>query len=272
MCLTAEDYHGYDRELGLCVCREPPGRAACGGLCKRKPATHLKLWCRYDQDMALTWSYESQVTIDLHQYQLNVPNDKMLSYILSFQWFSSIVTLRFISFSIETNIIDIVRKTCSDNAFMHAMSPSLWRLQLYLMCCTDLLIVNTVIVCLQVSSVSGSVLETVFERWDPQGTLQCHSHHKSSRPVYIVQTTGGDALSNNRRQMYNRVFFSLRQLISLWFPVTLMTSFFFFICIMTAEAGFFGLLSGLPEEIQQLFPDTTQSSAGLSLLYMPYPI
>ncbi|XP_016525650.1 uncharacterized protein si:dkey-103g5.4 isoform X2 [Poecilia formosa] len=124
VCQTPEDYHGYDRELGLCVCREPPGRAACGGLCRWKPATHLKLQCRYDQDMALTWSYESQV-----------------------------------------------------------------------------------------SSVSGGVLEAVFERWDSRGTLQCRSHRKPSRPVYIVQTT-----------------------------------------------GLFGLLSGLPEEIQQLFPDRTQSS------------
>uniref|UniRef100_A0A087XIS7 Uncharacterized protein n=1 Tax=Poecilia formosa TaxID=48698 RepID=A0A087XIS7_POEFO len=95
VCQTPEDYHGYDRELGLCVCREPPGRAACGGLCRWKPATHLKLQC---------------------------------------------------SLSI------------------------------------------------QVSSVSGGVLEAVFERWDSRGTLQCRSHRKPSRPVYIVQTTGGDAL------------------------------------------------------------------------------
>ncbi|MEQ2169473.1 hypothetical protein GOODEAATRI_025586, partial [Goodea atripinnis] len=66
---------------------------------------------------------------------------------------------------------------------------------------------NTVIVCLQVSSISGSVLKTVFEMWDSQGTLQCHSHHKSLRPVYIVQTTGGDTLSNNYRHIDNRVFF-----------------------------------------------------------------
>ncbi|XP_058489294.1 multiple epidermal growth factor-like domains protein 6, partial [Solea solea] len=25
VCQSAEDYQGYDRELGLCVCREPPG-------------------------------------------------------------------------------------------------------------------------------------------------------------------------------------------------------------------------------------------------------
>ncbi|XP_038154475.1 uncharacterized protein si:dkey-103g5.4 [Cyprinodon tularosa] len=132
VCQTAEDYSGYDRELGLCVCREPPGGAACGGLCRRKLATHLKLQCRYDKYMAVTWSYGSQV-----------------------------------------------------------------------------------------SSISGSVLHTVFERWDSQGTLQCSSHHKSSRPVYIVQTT---------------------------------------------EEGFFGLLSGLPEEIQQLFPDTTSTEEDYNIL------
>lgn len=60
-----------------------------------------------------------------------------------------------------------------------------------LLCCSDLLKANTVIVCVQVSGISGSVLETVFKQWDPQGTLLCSSHLNSSHPVYIVQTTGG---------------------------------------------------------------------------------
>lgn len=62
-----------------------------------------------------------------------------------------------------------------------------------LLCCSDLLMVNTVFVCMQVSGISGSVLETFFKRWDPQGTLQCNSHTSSSRHVYTVQTTGGDS-------------------------------------------------------------------------------
>ncbi|XP_031647267.1 uncharacterized protein LOC116353699 [Oncorhynchus kisutch] len=37
--------------------------------------------------------------------------------------------------------------------------------------------------------VSGSVLlETVFKRWDSQGTLQCDGRHNVSLPVYTVQT------------------------------------------------------------------------------------
>ncbi|XP_072247735.1 uncharacterized protein [Leuresthes tenuis] len=124
VCQTEEDYRGYDRQLGLCVCRETSSRAACDGLCRRKPATELKLHCHSDGDMELVWSYDNQV-----------------------------------------------------------------------------------------SGVSGSVLEMIFKQWDSRGNLQCNSHPNSSRPVYIVQTT---------------------------------------------EAGFFGLLSGLPEELQQLFPDSIQ--------------
>lgn len=45
---------------------------------------------------------------------------------------------------------------------------------------------------MQVLAISGSVLETVFKQWDPQGIVQCNSHLNSSHPVYIVQTTGGD--------------------------------------------------------------------------------
>ncbi|XP_008294523.1 uncharacterized protein LOC103368058 [Stegastes partitus] len=124
VCQTAEDYRGYDGELGLCICIETPGRAACGGLCRSGPATGLKLQCQSSGEMELVWNYGSQV-----------------------------------------------------------------------------------------SSVSESVLTLLFKQWDSQGNLQCNSILNSSRPVYIVQTT---------------------------------------------EAGFLGLLSGLPKELQQLFPDTAQ--------------
>ncbi|KAM7413322.1 hypothetical protein PAMA_020625 [Pampus argenteus] len=131
VCQSAEDYQGYDGELGLCVCREPPGRAACGGLCRSRPSIELKLQCQSSGKMELVWSYGSQVL-----------------------------------------------------------------------------------------SVSSSVLETVFKQWDSQGTLLCNSHLNSAHPVYIVQTT---------------------------------------------EAGFYGILSGTPTELQQLFSVTkqqgTQSSA-----------
>ncbi|XP_038549320.1 uncharacterized protein si:dkey-103g5.4 [Micropterus salmoides] len=124
VCQSEEDYRGYDGELGLCVCREPPGRAACGGLCRRRPDTELKLQCQPNGEMELLLRHDSQVL-----------------------------------------------------------------------------------------GISGSMLETIFKQWDSQGTLLCNSHLNSFHPVHIVQTT---------------------------------------------EAGFLGLLSGLPKELQQLFPFTTQ--------------
>ncbi|KAG7479263.1 hypothetical protein JOB18_021861 [Solea senegalensis] len=123
VCQSAEDYQGYDRELGLCVCREPPGRAACGSLCRNRSAAELQLQCQARGDMELVWSFDSKV-----------------------------------------------------------------------------------------SGVSGSLLETAFKQWDSQGNLECNSHHKVSHPVYIVLTT---------------------------------------------DKGFLGLLSGLPKELQKLFPVTT---------------
>ncbi|KAM7399476.1 hypothetical protein PAMP_018747 [Pampus punctatissimus] len=61
VCQSAEDYQGYDGELGLCVCREPPGRAACGGLCRSRLSIELKLQCQSSGKMELVWSYGSQV-------------------------------------------------------------------------------------------------------------------------------------------------------------------------------------------------------------------
>lgn len=120
------------------------------------------------------------------------------------------------------------------------------------MCFSDLLMVNAVIVCVQVSGVSGSVLETLFKQWDSQGTPLCSSYLNSSHAVYIVQTTGREDTQSG----FLSVFLSicLQHL-----PLT---------CCLIAEAGFLGLLSGLPKELQQLFPVTTQrdteSSAGMS--------
>lgn len=61
VCQSAQDYQGYDGELGLCVCREPPGRAVCGSLCKNKQATELKLQCQSNGEIKLLWSKGSQV-------------------------------------------------------------------------------------------------------------------------------------------------------------------------------------------------------------------
>ncbi|XP_063763473.1 uncharacterized protein LOC134880460 [Eleginops maclovinus] len=126
VCQSAEDYRGYDGELGLCVCREPPGRAPCGGLCRRRPATELELLCQTNGEMELVWSYGNQVM-----------------------------------------------------------------------------------------GISGEVLERFFRRSKSDGTL-CNNHISSSHAVYIVQTT---------------------------------------------EAGFLGLLSGLPKELLRLFTVTTERNA-----------
>ncbi|CAJ1065477.1 uncharacterized protein si:dkey-103g5.4 isoform X1 [Xyrichtys novacula] len=62
VCRSAEDYRGYDVELGLCICREPPGRAACGGLCSTRPATQLQLRCGSNGEIELVLSYDNQVS------------------------------------------------------------------------------------------------------------------------------------------------------------------------------------------------------------------
>ncbi|KAM3615726.1 uncharacterized protein V6R79_006907 [Siganus canaliculatus] len=62
VCQSAEDYQGYDGELGLCVCREPPGRAACGGLRRKRPGAELKLRCQSTGGRELVWSYGSKVS------------------------------------------------------------------------------------------------------------------------------------------------------------------------------------------------------------------
>ncbi|XP_051935125.1 uncharacterized protein LOC127609336 isoform X2 [Hippocampus zosterae] len=62
VCSSAEDYEAYDGELGLCVCAETPGQAACGGLCRKRLATELKLPCKSSGELELVFSYHSQVT------------------------------------------------------------------------------------------------------------------------------------------------------------------------------------------------------------------
>ncbi|KAG7238715.1 hypothetical protein INR49_031231, partial [Caranx melampygus] len=110
VCPSAEDYRGYDGELGLCVCREAPGRAACGGLCRSRPSTELHLQCQAGGGMELVLSYDNKV-----------------------------------------------------------------------------------------SGVSGRVLETLFKKWDYQGTLQCNSYPNSPHPVYIRQVSLASRAASQRR-------------------------------------------------------------------------
>lgn len=62
VCSSAADYEAYDGELGLCVCAETPGRAACGGLCRKRLATELKLRCKSSGELELVLGYHSQVS------------------------------------------------------------------------------------------------------------------------------------------------------------------------------------------------------------------
>ncbi|XP_077467722.1 uncharacterized protein LOC144083614 [Stigmatopora argus] len=63
VCPSTEENKGYDGELGLCVCTEPPGRAACGGLCRKKPATELRLGCESGGELEMTLTSENQVSV-----------------------------------------------------------------------------------------------------------------------------------------------------------------------------------------------------------------
>ncbi|KAK6295623.1 hypothetical protein J4Q44_G00333360 [Coregonus suidteri] len=94
------DYQGFDGTLGLCLCKEPPERAVCGGWCRSRLKLALHLVC---------------AAVDLQPVYSNSEGQV---------------------------------------------------------------------------SISGSVLlETVFKRWDSQGTLQCDGRHNVSLPLYTVQTS-----------------------------------------------------------------------------------
>lgn len=81
VCQSKDDYRGFDGELGLCVCKESPGRAACGGLCRSRAATALRLQCRYDGGMELVWSRGRQVNggnFGCTYINFNALNEKVL--------------------------------------------------------------------------------------------------------------------------------------------------------------------------------------------------
>ncbi|XP_030237257.1 uncharacterized protein LOC115561364 isoform X2 [Gadus morhua] len=100
VCLSVEDYQGYDGELGVCTCREAPGRTSCGSLCRRGPSTKLMLQCSANGDLELAWRYDTH----------------------------------------------------------------------------------------QASALSGSLLESVFKRWDSQGALLCQ-RLDATHSVHAVETT-----------------------------------------------------------------------------------
>ncbi|CAL8361243.1 unnamed protein product [Merluccius merluccius] len=59
VCPSAEDYQGYDGELGVCTCRAPSGGPSCGSLCRRGSGAKLKLQCSADGDLELAWRYNA---------------------------------------------------------------------------------------------------------------------------------------------------------------------------------------------------------------------
>lgn len=229
VCQSAEDYQGYDGELGLCVCREPPGRVACGSLCRRRSGTELQLQCQANGEMELICSYDNRVKKERRLSRT------IVQYIHAQK--------------------DVVRRCIlSHHVFI---VPAVKVQHKHLLCSGDLLTTNTVIVYVQVSGISGNVLETVFKRWDPRGTLRCNNHLNASYPVYIVQTTGGGTRKHTKRLC---VAYAPR-----------LSHLGLSFCLVT-EAGFLGLLTGLPKMLQQMFPVTTeqqaQSSAGLTTQFL----
>lgn len=64
VCQSAEDYQGYDGELGLCICREPPARASfCApGRCRGGQVSELTLKCLSSGEVQLLWSHDEQVS------------------------------------------------------------------------------------------------------------------------------------------------------------------------------------------------------------------
>ncbi|KAJ3590432.1 hypothetical protein NHX12_008383 [Muraenolepis orangiensis] len=62
VCPSADDYQGYDGELGVCACREPSGRTSCGGrLCgSRGSGAQLALRCRADGAPEVAWRHTSR--------------------------------------------------------------------------------------------------------------------------------------------------------------------------------------------------------------------
>ncbi|XP_072313008.1 uncharacterized protein [Eucyclogobius newberryi] len=60
VCPSAEDFGGFDSELGLCLCKEP--RMSCGSLCRRRTTDELKLRCQSNGELELIWRHEDQVS------------------------------------------------------------------------------------------------------------------------------------------------------------------------------------------------------------------
>ncbi|KAK6297050.1 hypothetical protein J4Q44_G00331920 [Coregonus suidteri] len=57
------DYQGFDGALGLCLCRQPPERAVCGGWCRSRPKLELHLVCAAVNLQLVYSNSEGQVSV-----------------------------------------------------------------------------------------------------------------------------------------------------------------------------------------------------------------
>ncbi|CAB1347518.1 unnamed protein product, partial [Coregonus sp. 'balchen'] len=63
VCLSPGDYQGFDGALGLCLCRQPPERAVCGGWCRSRPKLELHLVCAAVNLQLVYSNSEGQVSV-----------------------------------------------------------------------------------------------------------------------------------------------------------------------------------------------------------------
>lgn len=176
---------------------------------------------------------------------------------------TSIQSVGFVSFyilSLQKKMVAANEPQCIHRYNSRFKFPNSESSRRELLRCSDLLMTNNAIVCLQVSSISGSVLEMFFKQWDSLGNLQCNSHLNSSHSVYIVQTTGGYTHLHHHKHIHTQWLYCLALII-----LRLFSSHLFFYLLFT-EQGFFGLLSGVSKDLQQLLFDNiqwdSQSSGG----------
>lgn len=108
--------------------------------------------------------------------------------------------------------------------------------------------------CLEASSLSGSVLETLFKKWDSQEDLQCSSHHKHSHPVYIIQTTGEHTFTQSQTSPQWDVLF-VQLMMFLLLLVLLVTTFI----VGLQKQGFMASTVAFQEKFSSCFSGTPRA-------------
>ncbi|XP_075765756.1 uncharacterized protein LOC142820515 isoform X2 [Pelodiscus sinensis] len=70
VCALPEDYQGYDKVLGLCVCRADNLNSVCNSQCRRQQRDILQFVCKEENaQLSITYRNGSQIAISLEQIQ-----------------------------------------------------------------------------------------------------------------------------------------------------------------------------------------------------------